>query len=450
MSDGAPASYDLAITGGTALTADPARPRIDDAVIGIRGGRIALIAPAREVGPWQAARKIDARGHVATPGFVNVHLHAILTMVRGMTEDMGFAPAYTPGVPHSYDVTEDEAVALARLGALETMLFGSTLINDTYIHAHATLPAMGELGLRVSASGWLHDVDFTRVHDGIWEHRPAIGERTLRYALDLAQRWQGAMEGRLSVMLAPHAPDTCTRELLVAVDKARRGLGLRVMTHCAQSRLEVTRVKERDGRTPVELLDETGLLDDHLIATHCLFATSDDVARLGRARANVAHPPKVNLTGGAYAPTSALRRAGANIAMATDAMHGDMVEAMRWALALGRLQEGGVTDFWRSEDVFHMGTLGAAQAMGRDAELGSLTMGKKADLVLFDFRRAHLTPALNPLGTLIHVGQGRDVAHVIVDGRIVVENGRATLVDEERIRREAATAAKALWDRAAS
>jgi len=161
----------------------------------------------------------------------------------------------------------------------------------------------------------------------------------------------------------------------------------------------------------------------------------------------VAHAPKVNLTGGYLPVTSKLRRAGANIALATDNMHGDMVETMRWALASGRLQEKAVNDFWGAPDVFHMATLGAAKALGREHDLGSLTAGKKADVVLFDFRRAHLTPAFNPVGTLVHTGHGRDVATVIVDGRVVVEGGRATLVDEEKILAAGAAAAKALWTR---
>jgi 5-methylthioadenosine/S-adenosylhomocysteine deaminase len=128
-------------------------------------------------------------------------------------------------------------------------------------------------------------------------------------------------------------------------------------------------------------------------------------------------------------------------------MHGDMVEVMRWALIAGRLQEQAVTDFWQANDVFQMATLGAAKSIGRDHDLGSLTVGKKADVVLFDFRRAHLTPALNPLGTLVHVAQGRDIAMVIVDGRIVVEDGRPLLVDAEHIRKEGAAAARSLRNR---
>src|SRR5699024_1570974 len=149
-----------------------------------------------------------------TPGFVNTHTHTILTMVRGVAEDMGFAPAYTPGVPHGHEVTEEEAIALARLGALEALLFGSTLINDSYVHANHTLPAMAELGRRAYTCGRIHDVDFSRVHLGDWQHDIAIGEQTLADAIALEERWRGHFEGRVGVQLTPHAPDTCSKYLL--------------------------------------------------------------------------------------------------------------------------------------------------------------------------------------------------------------------------------------------
>jgi 5-methylthioadenosine/S-adenosylhomocysteine deaminase len=441
-------NFDVLIKGASVLTAEPSRPFLKDAVIGLKGDRIALIDERNAAGDrLQAKQVLDATGHLITPGFINVHTHALLTLARGMSEDRGFAPAYTPGVPHAPDIREDEAVALARLGALEAMLFGSTLINDMHVHAHATLPAMAELGLRVSASAWIHDVDFDRVHERVWDYKPEIGARMIRYALDLIDRWQGGFDGRASVMFAPHAIDTCSREFLRDVEIERERLGLRVMTHVAQSRFEVEQVKKRDGMTPVELLGDVGMLHRNLIAAHCIFVTESDIARAGRAGITVAHAPKVNLTGGCLPVTSRLRRAGARIALATDNMHGDMVETMRWALVSGRLQEASVTEFWQSSDVFHMATLGAAEAMGCAPNAGNLTTGRKADLVIFDFRRAHLTPSFNPVATLVHVGQGRDVRHVFVDGRLVVEDGRATMVDEDEVRREGEKAARQLWTR---
>jgi 5-methylthioadenosine/S-adenosylhomocysteine deaminase len=273
MSETRSLPFDILIRGCTALTADPERPVIEDAVIGIRGNRLALLATATGSEALHGKRVIDARGHVATPGFVNVHTHAVLSFARGMTEDAGFAPAYTAGVPHAYDIREDEAIAFARVTALEALLFGSTLINDTYIHAHATLPAVAEVGLRISSSAWLHDVDFARVHERVWNYETSIGNRTLRYAVDLADRWQGAFDGRASVMLAPHAIDTCSRDFLREVDRERRRMGVRAMTHLAQSHTEVEQVRRRDGMTPTEVVDDAGLLDSHLIAAHCLVMT---------------------------------------------------------------------------------------------------------------------------------------------------------------------------------
>ncbi len=440
---------DILIDGATVLTSAAGKPVIEDALIGIKGDRLMLLAGRTDVTDIpEAETRIDGRGRVVTPGFVNVHTHAILSMVRGVAEDMGFAPAYTPGVPHGHDVTPDEAVALAQLGALEALLFGSTLIHDSYVHTDRTLPAMGETGMRVYTSGRIHDVDFSRVHEHIWEYKDEIGEKTLGEAEQLAERWHGGMDGRLGVHLAAHAPDTCSRTLLEKVRDAAERHGLGVNTHLAQSTIEVERIRERDGMSPAQLLDDIGLLNDRLIAAHCLFLDEEDFSRVGAAGINVAHIPKGNATGGTAAPTSRLRREGARITLATDNMHADMVEVMRWGLNIGRLQEGAVTDFWQPEDVFEMATIGGARAMGLADDIGSLELGKKADLVIFNFEQIHLTPATDPLGTLVHVGQGRDVETVIVDGRVVVENGRAVYVNQDDVRRAAATAAHDLWERA--
>jgi 5-methylthioadenosine/S-adenosylhomocysteine deaminase len=222
---------DLLVRGGTALTSDPSLPVIADAVIGVRGDRLALVASAAAAPPGLTARRtVDCGGRVVTAGFVNVHTHAILTMARGMAEDMGFAPAYTPGVPRGSDVRPAEARALARLGALEALLFGSTLVNDTYVHAEETVEPMAEIGGRVFTCGRIHDVDFTRVADGHWEHDPKIGEASLAAALELAERWHGKADGRIGVQLSPHAPDTCSDALLGRVAQTSRALG------CASTR----------------------------------------------------------------------------------------------------------------------------------------------------------------------------------------------------------------------
>ena len=439
---------DLIVAGATVLTADPSRRYLERGWIEVSGGRITAIRDAAPERIDPQTRLVPGEGRVVTPGFVNVHTHAILSMVRGVAEDMGFAPAYTMGVPHGHDVTAEEAYALAQLGALEALCFGSTLINDSFTHQEIALEAMAGTGIRAWGCGRIHDVDFSRVHLGEWDYDPAIGEWTLGLASDLIERFHDPDTLRTGVVLAPHAPDTCTPDLLRKVRELRDANGLRINTHVAQSRLEVDFIRERDGMSPPELLDEIGLLDDRLIGAHCIHLSEDDIARMGRSRAHIAHIAKGNQTHGCTAPTHALRAAGMNLALSTDNMHADMVELMRWALATGRLQEGRITDEWQPANVFEAATMGGARALGLDAEIGSIEVGKRADLVVFDFRRPHLRPLTNVLGTLVHTGQGRDVETVIVEGEIVVEGGEPSRVDRMAVVERAEAAAAALWVRA--
>jgi len=440
---------DLLLTDATLLTADPRDPLIENALVGVSDGRFVLLEAASCEKPLpQARRVVHLEGRVITPGLVNIHTHAILTMVRGVAEDLGFAPAYTPGIPQGHMVTPDEAYAISRLGALEALLFGSTLINDTFVHADIITPAMAEVGLRVWSCGRIHDVDFSGVSTGRWEHKDGIGDATLGAALDLAARYHGKSNDRIGVQLAAHAPDTCSTPFLKRIGDAARANGLRVTTHLSQSKVEVARIRERDGKSPPELLDDVGLLTDTLLGVHCIHVSDSDIARMGRAGINVAHIAKGNATGATIAPTSKLRAAGAHLTLGTDNMHADMVEVMRWALAVGRIQEGSVTEDWQPSTVFQMATMAGARAMGLEDQIGSIAIGKRADLVVFDFRRPHLTPNVNPLGNLVHVAQGRDVEMVVVDGDIVVADGEPTKVDAEAIRREADAAIRSLWQRA--
>jgi len=442
--------YDFLLRDAQVLVGDPAQGRVEERTIGIRGERIELL-PGDLPEPLPAAhRTLRLPRHLITPGFVNVHTHALLCLLRGVSEDMGFAPAYTRGVPHGHEIRPSEAVALARLGALEALLFGSTLINDSYVHAEETLPAMSEVGLRVYACGRVHDVDFTRLHEGLWEHQSVIGERSLGEALRLAERWHGGADAMTGVQIVPHAPDTCSADLLRLVRQARDATGLRVSTHLAQTPIEVERVRGRDGMSPVELLQEIGLLDERLTAAHCIFVDDADISRIASSGASVAHAAKVNAIGGYRAPTSALRRAGAPIALATDAMHMDMIESMRWALANGRVQEGCVSEFWQPSHVVAMATAAGARAMGLGGEIGRVETGYRADLVAVNLDRPHVRPVRSPLGSLVHTAQGRDVAHVFVNGQHAVDAGVATRVDSERVVRDAEDAARALWSRCAA
>jgi 5-methylthioadenosine/S-adenosylhomocysteine deaminase len=451
---GANAPCDVLITGLDVLVDE--HTLIEDAVIEIEQGTLRRVAArgARRVNAPEspdyiaAKRRLHLPDRLAIAGLINIHSHAALCMLRGVAEDLGFAPAYTPGVPGGASLTPGEAAALARLGALEALRFGTTLLVDTYVHALHTLPAMADLGLRVCASPRIHDADLALLGKRQWHFDPAIGEATLEEAITLAERWPRRSGARLSTHLAVHAPDTCSSNLWRKVSDAAQSLGLPIATHLAQSRVELDAVRTREGCGSAEYLERLGLLGPGLIAAHCIYLDEADIARCGRAGMTVAHIPKGNATGGSLAPIPQLAAAGARITLGTDNMHGDMIEVLRWALALGRLHQGRVDQTWQPEHVFRAATLGGAQALGLAHELGSLHAGKRADLVIVDLRSAHLNPVLRPLGSLVHTGQGNDVQYVLVDGEIVIEDGEPTRTDRADVIAEANQAVRAAWRRA--
>lgn len=435
-------AFDLLLEDATLITGDAAQPLWRRATLGLRGGRIAYIGESAPVGA-RARRRLALAGHVITPGFVNPHQHAILSLVRGVAADLGFAPSYTPGLPQGTQVNPEQARALARLGACEALLAGSTLLGDHFVQADVTTEAMAELGLRLAPSWRIHDVDFARVAQGEWVFDRALGERLLQAALDLHARWRG--HPRVYPQLAAHAVDTCSEELLRRVAELSAGHGLCVNMHLSQSQVEVGRVQARCGRSATQVLADCGLLNERLLGGHGIHLNDADIAMLAQARATVVHIPKCNATSGRLAPTPRLKAAGVNLALATDTQHADMVELPRWALMTARVQQGCVADDWQPRHVFEMATLGGARALGLAHEIGSITLGKRADLVVFDARRPHWVPLADPLGTLVHCGQGRDVRHVLVDGELLVEDARPTRVDLDQVCAEAEAAARPLW-----
>jgi 5-methylthioadenosine/S-adenosylhomocysteine deaminase len=438
-------AYDLVLRGATLVTGDAV---VRDGWLAVQDDRIAALGGTADPVP-PAARTLELAGHVVTPGFVNVHTHSALTMVRGVAADLGFAPSYTKGIPNALDLAPEEAAVLARLGAVEALCFGSTLIGEHFVHLDACLPELVKLGLRVHASLRLHDVDFRAVAAGNWRFDPAIGEGLLDRNVAAYAAWHGKENGRVAVQFAAHAADTCSEPYLARIAAEAHRRDAIVNTHLGQSKVELERVRARTDKTPAQVFADAGLLDARLLCGHCIYVDGAEIARLARAGAHVVHIPKCNAASGRLAPNPALARAGLNLALATDTQHGDMVELTRWALATARIQTGAVDAEWQPEHVFAMATINGARALGLEADLGTLAPGKKADLVVFDFRRPHLVPAVDPVGNLVHVAQGRDIVKVFVDGRCVVDDGRPTLVDLDVVLDDARRVLDRLWRRAA-
>lgn len=428
---------------GCVLVAAPDRV-VPDGALAVVAGRIADVGGTDALAArWDPAAELSADGGIVLPGLVNVHGHSPLTIVRGVAEDLGFAPAYTPRIPQGYALSEEEAHALARLGLWELLRCGSTTVADHYRFPEAIARAAAEIGLRAFVGGRIHDADMRGVAYGRWSHDVSIGRETLDENLRFAEAWRDR-DPMIRPLICPHAPDTCTQDLLREVADASDGLRLQAHIHLAQSAAEVERVRARDGVSPAELLDDCGLLGPSTVAAHCIHMTPDDVRRVGAAGVTVAHAPIGNASHGEIAPVPALARAGARIALCTDTKSGDMFEAMRTALAVARIREGARAV--RAPDVLAWATASGSAALGCGS--GALDPGEPADVLVLDAEAPNLAPVLSPVGSVVHNGTGLNVRHVVVAGEILVRDGRSTRTDTAALLRDARSVASRLWEAA--
>lgn len=442
--DAAPQQCDLLVAGGTLITRDPAVGVIPDGAVAIGGTRIVAIGAREEVESGVVARRrLDASDRLVIPGLVNTHNHTPLMIVRGMVEDLGYAPAYTPNLPQGQALSAEEAYLLSRLGAYELLRFGSTTVADYYRHPESCARALSEAGLRVFVGGRIHDADTAALVRGEWRYDPTIGTTTLRENLDLIDRWHGKEGGRVQCFLAPHAPDTCSPGLWREVARLAQDRRLPVHTHLHQSEAEVAQVQARDGKRPVDLLDDVGLLGPNLVAAHCIWVDDDEVSRLGRSGVRVAHAPVGNASAGMIAPAFALARAGATMTLGTDTKCADMFEAMRMAIAMARVR--GASYAITADTVFDWATTNGAAALGLAGEVGRLAPGYRADLVILDRLAPNLRPVVDGAGIVVHSGCGANVETAVIDGRIVLEDGRPTCFDAEDVVRQAQSVASRLW-----
>lgn len=424
----------------------PGRPLQRHAALRIADGRIAWTGPREQAPPAAGPEaRLDGRGALCLPGFVNTHNHTPLMIVRGMVEDLGFAPAYTPGIPQGHWLSDEETYLLARLGQTELLMAGCTTVVDYYRCPDALARAALETGLRTFVGGRVMDADTAALAAGRFQRDAALGERTLRDSADLVSRWDGADGGRIRAVHAPHAPDTCSRALLEQVAQLAAADGRAVHTHLAQSRLEVEHVRGRDGCSPVQLLDEVGLLGPRLFAAHGIFLDGPDIARAGRSGMNLCHAPIGNAAFGAFAPVLALRDAGVQLTLCTDTKSADMFETMRMAIVAARARaQAFVLD---AATVFGWATEGGARALGLP-DVGRLDMGWRADLLLLDPDAPNLVPRVDGTGIAVHAGSAANVRHVFRDGEHLVADGRPTRLDLQAVLRDAQAVADRLWARA--
>jgi len=427
------------------ITVDEKKRILRDSAIVLEEDKIKWIGLTKDLPDFgRNSTVIDAANKVIFPGFVNIHTHAALSVLRGIGDDRGIAPAYSPSVPQGVFLSPNDCYVFSLLGGLEALKFGTTCIVDNYIHEQQAVKAFDQLGMRAVVSERLHDADLFAIPEGKYEFDRQRGRDLLEAGLQLIRDWQGASEGRITCRLGPHASDTCSTEYLKEIKKAAEETQVGLVIHLAQSKREIAQIQERSGLSPTKFLDSLGLLTSQMIAGHCVYVDDNDIQILAKSGTHVSHQSGSNAKNAMMAPIKAIRQQGINVGLGTDNMAGDMVEVMRLALTVARMQTGDHLAF-QALDVLEMATNGGALALGLHNSIGSLEVGKKADLVVVDFLKPHLIPLVDPVANFVHNGLGSDVDMVFVNGKLLIKEGKSTQIDEISVMQEAQKCSNFLW-----
>lgn len=436
------------IHGATLITCDDQRSMIHDSAIAISGGKILDIGDSSALlAKYAGFEQIDGAGKVITPGLINSHTHLVLTVMRGTIEDYSGEVIYGYMGPITMAMTPEERQAMVKLGCLEALRSGATTISDSSRFVGTYADTVVQSGMRVVLSELAADAVNLDMAKGEYRYDQAWGEQYLARTRELIEKYHGSEGGRVECQVAAHAPDNCSpwmlRQLLDLAEKH----GLRRNVHLCQSMMELEQVRKLSGDGPVEYLRKNGWLDSKLIAAHWSYCDEADIATLAKHGVHMAHCPANSSRRGPHrAKVGLIHDSGINIAFGTDNMTEDMFRAMHFGIVVHRGSHGGGTTP-TPQDILDCATRNGALALDRLGDLGTLEIGKKADLTIMNFNHARLRPINNAVSSLVHYADPGAVDGVMVEGNFLMRDGKVLVMEESSVLSDAEAAAKAAWDR---
>ena len=422
-----PKSADILVTNGTVLTLDAGDTRVINGAVAIDNDVITAVGPADDFLSWNPSQTIDAHGGIIMPGLINSHTHAAMTCFRGLADDLQLMTWLNDHIfPAEAKLDDQKVYSGALLACAEMIMSGTTCFCDMYLFEDAVARAAKEAGMRAVVGEVLYDFD-----------SPNYGpiENGFAYTRKLIDDWQN--DPLITIAVEPHSTYLCAPQLLEKAFGLARSFNLPLVIHLAESKTEVAQIIKRYNRTPVEHLAELDLLGPDVVACHCVELSENDIALLKRFDVKVAHNAESNMKlASGVAPIPRLIHEGICVGMGTDGCASnndlDLFLEMDSVAKLHKVKALDPT-VMDAGTVLKMATTGSARALGLDRVTGSLETGKKADLVIIDINKPHLTPMYNPVSHLVYAASGSDVITSIINGTVVMENGKLKTMDLKRV-----------------
>ncbi len=449
----------MLFTNATIMTMNPTRDIINDGAIAIQNKRIVAIDKTSVLQVRYPHEEIvDVKGKLILPGLIDTHVHVAQALIRGCADDMALIQWLCERVwVLQGNFTHDDGYVSARLCIAEMLRSGTTTFLESML-AHrygfdGIAQAVQESGIRACLAGIVMDIgtyatQSNSMHPGMIESR----ETSLLGVLDMHSKWEGAADERIHVWFGPRTPGGVTSELYREMTDLARQRNMGITMHLAEVEADKIYLNEKFSLTPVDYAESVGLLGPRSVLVHMVWLTPAEIDKLAATGTTVSHNPSSNskLASGVCKVPLMLER-GVNVALGCDGGPSnndyDMIREMKLAAIIHKsvtLDPLTVP----AETVLEMATINGAKALGLEHEIGSLEVGKKADLIVIDLERLHTTPSMNPVSTLVYAATGGEVDTVMVDGKIVVSQGQLLSMDEHEIIVQANNHAAQLYRRA--
>ncbi len=425
---------DLLLRGGTLVTCDPTN-RVFVGDLLVRDGRIASMGPDARHDARGVTRVLDARGCAVMPGLVQAHVHLCQVLFRGMADDLPLLDWLRRRIwPLEAAHDARSLRASADLGIAELLRGGTTTVLDmgTVHHHDAVFEALRDAGLRAVSGKTMMDAADPTIPDGLRERT----DESLRASDALCHRWHRAADGRLRYAYSPRFILSCTTELLRGVALHARARGAMIHTHAAEHPDERAAVNLLHGADDVDVLASLGIAGPDVVLAHGVQLTPKQRRRMAADGTRVCHCPSANMKlGSGVAKLTKMRDAGMIVGLGADGAPCNnnldgWVELRHAALLAKRL---GDTTALPAREALRLATIDGARALGLDGEVGSLEVGKRADVIAVALDGLHAEPGGSPEAKLVYAAQSRDVRHVLVDGRTLVHDGGLTTLDARAV-----------------
>ena len=410
---------------------------LPDQDILVRGNSIEAVQPTARADSSHFHTCLDAQGMLAMPGLINTHAHVPMVLFRGLVEDTSLDKWFNNYIwPLEKKLQPEDVYWGMLLGLIEMIEAGITAVADRYFYMDKAAQAVEKIGARALLG---------------WAMFGSQGQSMIEHTARFVQNWQGAAGDRIRTIMAPHAPYTCDMDFLRATVRQAEKLGVGIHIHVSETKEQTQASLNSCGLTPIQVLEQTGVLGAPTILAHACGALPRDIELLSRYPAGIAHAPKTYLKLAMdIASIPDFRRVGLPVGLATDGAASnntlDLWESLR-LMALVQKNRQGDPEVLTVAEALHIATVESACVFGRGANLGKLAPGYLADLILIDLGGVHHQPNHNVLANLVYSMRPTDVQTVIADGEIVIRDRQILTVDKHEVISRVQSSLKTLQQR---